>query len=55
MVDPGEGAPLFLDETEAKRAEKIFLDTVPPPLSHGLDPALYNNQQLCPLIFFSSI
>ena len=27
--------PLFLDQTEAQRAEKIFL--IPPPLSQGLD------------------
>ena len=31
-----------LDQTEAQRAEKIFLETPlpPPPLSQGLDPAL---------------
>ena len=57
VADPGEGprgpsAPLFLDQTEAQRAEKI-LETPPPPLtflrdwmtaphplSQGLDPAL---------------
>ena len=37
--------PLFLDQTEARRAEKFFLETAPPPplpspLSQGLDPAL---------------
>ena len=44
MADP-EGrppTPLFLDETEAQRAEKKFLETgpsspPPPPLSKGLD------------------
>ena len=52
MADPGEGPglPLFLGQTEARLAEKVFfgdrprlskgLDD-PPPLSHGLDPALY--------------
>ena len=50
MVDPGEGPPLFLDQTEAQRAEKIFLDwssafsqgqdDCPPPLSQGLNPPL---------------
>ena len=34
--------PLFLDQTEARRAEKKFLGTgwPGPPLSQGLDPAL---------------
>ena len=54
MADPGEGPglPLFLAQTEARLAEKVFfgdrprlskgLDDPPPPrLSHGLDPALY--------------
>ena len=47
----GPGSPLFSDQTEARRADKIFLGdrpppylrvwmTVPPPLSQGLDPAL---------------
>ena len=36
---PGEAAlPLFLDQTEARRAEKNIWDP-PPPLSEGLDPA----------------
>ena len=46
------GAPLCLDQTEARRDENIFLKTAPPPLSkvlydrspprlsQGLDPAL---------------
>ena len=35
VVDPGEGAgsPFFLDQTEARRAEKTFSDTRPPLLS----------------------
>ena len=56
MADPGKGPgppPLFSDQTEARRADKIFfvdhpplskgLDDrppPPPPLSQGLDPAL---------------
>ena len=39
---PGEAAlPLFLDQTEARRAEKNIWDPTPPPpasLSEGLDP-----------------
>lgn len=36
VADPGVGPlPLFLDQTEARRAEKIFL-RLPPPFSHGL-------------------
>ena len=37
VVDPGEGPPLFLVQTEARRAEKCFLETPPPALSNGLD------------------
>ena len=34
----GPGLPLFLDQTEARRAEKkIFFKTAPLPLSQGLD------------------
>ena len=38
----GSGPSLFLDQTEARRAEKNFLETgwPGPPLSQGLDPAL---------------
>ena len=57
MADPGKGAgepvpPLFLDQTEAQRAEKGFLRPLslisgsewpPPPLSAGPDPPLYDN------------
>ena len=62
VVDPGEGAggpapPLYLDQTEARRAEKkIFetsrppplsqcLDDHPPPLSEGLDLPLPSDGQ----------
>ena len=51
--DPGgPGHPLLLDQSEARRAEKIFLRpgppppylrvgmTAPPPLSEGLNPPL---------------
>ena len=43
MADPGEGyggsgrPPLFLDQTETRRAEKKVLETAPPTLSQGLD------------------
>ena len=38
VADPGEGrgGPLFLDQTEARRVEKNFLETAA-PLSQGLD------------------
>ena len=38
VANPGEGPPtLFLDQTEAQRAEKTFFgDRPPPPFSHGL-------------------
>ena len=58
VADPGEGpGPLFLNQTEVPRAEKIFLRRDPPfrsqglddqsplpspPLSEGLDPLLNN-------------
>ena len=31
MVDPGEG-PLFLDQAEARRDQKNFFETGPPPI-----------------------
>ena len=35
---PGSSGPLvFLDQTEARRAEKIIFETDPPLLSQGLD------------------
>ena len=40
VADPGgaPGAPLYLDETKARRAEKnFFWDQPPPPLSQGLE------------------
>lgn len=39
MADPAEGPgrPLFLDQSEARRAEKTFFLRPPPPLSHSLD------------------
>ena len=44
MADPGEGPggpspPLFLDQTEAQRAEKNLFEAGVPPLSQGLDDA----------------
>ena len=36
-VRGGAPPPLFLDQTEAQRAAKMFLETFPPPLSKGLD------------------
>ena len=38
---PGARTPLFLGQSEARRAEKIRVwMTPPPPLSEGLDPPL---------------
>ena len=39
VADPGEAPPppLFLDQTETRKAEKKFGDCPPPPLSQGLD------------------
>ena len=42
VTDPAKGAgeaalPLFLDQTEARRAEKNICDRPPPSLSEGLD------------------
>ena len=41
VADPGEGpgggAPLFVDQTVARRAEKDFQTDFPPLLSQGLD------------------
>ena len=33
----GAGPPLFLDQNEARRAEKNFFEACPHPLSQGLD------------------
>ena len=74
VADPGEepgwpGSPLFLDQNEARRAEKIFFETAPPPpssqglddlqspplpLSEGLDPPLFNERSLCVLMVIFS-
>ena len=40
VVVQARGPPLFLDQTEAQKAEKFFLVTPPPPFSQVLDPAL---------------
>ena len=39
MADPrgARASPLFLDQTEAQRAEKNFLGDCPPSLFKGLD------------------
>ena len=43
VVDPGAGPggsappPVFLDQTEAQKAEKYFWQTTPLPFSKGLD------------------
>ena len=51
----GPAPPLFFDQNEARRAEKIFLETVPPPslisahplpLSEGLDQPLLRNKTI---------
>ena len=61
VADPGEGPsptpppPLFLDQTKAQRAKKLFFWRLAfpppqpslPPLSPGLDPALQNTG-VCP-------
>ena len=63
VEDPGEwprrpAPPLFLDQTEARRAEIIFWETAPPPtylrvwmtgpsLSQGVDPALLQQVYSC--------
>ena len=35
VADPGEGPPLFLDQTEARRAENFLGGTGPPPYIRG--------------------
>ena len=43
VADPGEGpgepgpSPLFLEQTEPQRTEKVLFGDPPPPLSKGLD------------------
>ena len=41
VVDPRDGPPLFLDQTEAQRAEQIFLRLPPPP--HPDEPPYKND------------
>ena len=65
VADLGEGpgwpgsSPFFLDQNEARKAEKIFLGDNPPPflrvwmtdplpLSQGLDPALNHKVSILP-------
>ena len=55
---PGDpGSPLFLDQTEARRAEKFFLEN-PHLLSQGLDTALGGNPlsiKRCVAVGFSNM
>ena len=57
VADPGEGpgggGPLFVDQTEVRRAEKFFSRTtpLPPYLSLSKDPALLVCQSIDRLIF----
>ena len=57
MADLREGrarTPLFLDQTEARRTEKIFLGDRPPPLlSKGLDPSLASNHRFVFSLLFN--
>jgi len=53
VVDLGEGpqgvrAPLFLDQTQVQRTEKIFFED--PPFSKGLDDPLPLSQGLDPTL-----
>ena len=43
----GAGPPLFLDQNEARRAEKIFFEACPHPLSQGLDDRPTTPPPLC--------
>ena len=58
VEDPGEGPggvrpSLFLDQTEARRAEKNLLDIAPLPFSLGLDdqPPPPPTEGLDPLLY----
>ena len=72
VVDPGEGPggpgpPLFFDQNEARRAEKIFLrdrpplisgsgwPPPPPTLSEGLDPPLIFHIKVFVLVNFRDV
>ena len=48
--------PLILDQTEARRAEKDFFETAPPPFSKGLGatPLLSLSQGLDAALYYSS-
>ena len=57
VVDPQDGPPLFLDQTEAQRAEQIFFgDCLPPrmtplpPLSQSLDSAMPGSPRIITII-----
>ena len=57
VVNPQDGPPLFLDQTEAQRAEQIFFGDYPPPrmtpsppLSQSLDPALPGSPRIITII-----
>ena len=57
VVNPQDGPPLFLDQTEAQRAEQIFFgdcppsqDDPPPPISQILDPALPGSPRIITII-----
>ena len=49
VADPGEPPPppQVLDETEAWRANKIFLETPPPPHPKFHHPSNYFREMLC--------
>ena len=46
------GHPLFVDQTEAQRAKKLFLETAPPPLSKGVDERPPLSQALDPSLHY---
>ena len=51
------GPPLFVDQTEAQRAKKLFLETAaPPPLSKGVverpPPLISSSRSGTPLFYF---
>ena len=49
VVNPQDGPPLFLDQTEAQRAEQIFFGDCP-PLSQSLDAALPGSPRIITII-----
>ena len=44
----GRPPPIYLDQTEARKTEKIFLQTAPPPLSQGIWMMTATNAPPCP-------